>query len=297
MSGATRLYAVLLGLALAGPAYAAPLPATIAGTYALPDGTPKVSAILAVTPGTKGAADGASVLDVAMSRLGAPRPITRYDVELSKRLHVIAVSDDFRVFLHEHAERPGADGHFRVPIRFPRRSAWHVYADAVPSGLGQQVMRFDISLDPGTPASAQPPAPQATGLTGSDGRYGVSFDALDLRAGQEAQLTLHILRDGKPAPDLTPFLGVAAHAVFIAAADLTYIHAHAAPAAIDAAQHHDMPGMDMPGMDSAPLRAGATVAPDLVLHVTAPKAGAYLLWLQFAVGGHVRTVPFVVTVA
>lgn len=293
MSGVTRLRAMLLSLALAGPAYAAPLPATIAGTYALPDGTPKVSATLAVTPG----ANGASFLGVAMSRLGAPRPITRYDVELSKRLHVIAVSDDFRVFLHEHAERPGADGHFRVPIRFPRRGAWHVYADAVPSGLGQQVMRFHISLDPGTPASAQPPVPQPTGLTGSDGRYGVSFEALDLRAGQEAQLTTHILRDGKPAPDLAPFLGVAAHAVFIAAADLTYIHAHAAPAAIDAAQHHDMAGMDMPDMDAAPLSPGATVAPDLVLHVTAPKAGAYLLWLQFSAGGHVRTVPFVVTVA
>ncbi len=167
----------------------------------------------------------------------------------------------------------------------------------MPSYLGQQVIRFDISLDPGTPASAQPPAPQPTGLTGSDGRYGVSFDALDLRAGQEAQLTLHILRDGQPAPDLAPFLGVAAHAVFIAATDLTYIHAHAAPAAIDAAQHHDMAGMDMPDMDAAPLSPGATVAPDLVLHVTAPKAGAYLLWLQFSAGGHVRTVPFVVTVA
>jgi len=40
-------------------------------------------------------------------------------------------------------------------------------------------------------------------------------------AGQEAQLTLHLLRDEKPAPDLAPFLGVAAHAVFIDASDLT----------------------------------------------------------------------------
>jgi len=43
-------------------------------------------------------------------------------------------------------------------------------------------------------------------------------------AGQEAQLTLHLLRDKKPAPDLAPFLGVAAHAAFIDASDLTYIH-------------------------------------------------------------------------
>lgn len=277
---------VLLGLVLAGPALAAPPP--VAGTYALPDGKPEVSATLAVTPGTP------SVLDIAMARLGDARPVTRFDVELSKRLHVIAVSDDFRVFLHEHAERPDADGHFRVPIRFPQGGGWHVYADAVPSGLGQQVMRFDIGSDPaGTPPPARPPTPQPTGLVGSDGRYGVRFDALDLRAGQDAQLKLRILRDGKPAPDLLPFLGVAAHAVFISAADLTYVHAHAAPAAAGAAHHHGMAGM--PGMDAPP--PGAKLPADLVLHVTAPKAGTYLLWLQFSAGGRVRTVPFVVAVA
>ncbi len=288
--------AVLLGLMLAGPAHAAAPPA--AGTYALPDGTPKVSATLAVTPGA-GREAGLSVLDVAMAGLGNARPLTRYDIELSKRLHVIAVSDDFRVFLHGHAERPGADGHFRVPIRFPGRGAWHIYADAVPSGLGQQVMRFDVNLDPdGTPAAAQPATPQPTGLAGRDGRYGVRFDALDLRAGQEAQLTLHLLRDDKPAPDLAPYLGVAAHAVLISAADLVYVHAHAAPAATagaatGAAHGHDMAGMAGMAAASPP---GARAA-DLVLHVTAPKAGTYLLWLQFSAGGRVRTVPFVVAVA
>ena len=289
--GRSCIGATLLGLMLAASAHAAP-PATVAGIYALPDGKPQVSATLSVTAGV-GAAAGAQMLDVAMARPGDARPLTRYDVELSKRLHVIAVSDDFRVFLHEHAGRPGADGHFRVSMRFPKGGTWHVYADAVPSGLGQQVMRFDISLDPGgTPPVGTPPpaAPQPTGLAGSDGRYGVRFDALDLRAGQEAQLTLHVLRDGKPAPDLAPFLGVAAHAVLISAADLTYVHAHAAPVARGAVQHHGMAGM--PGMD-APL-PDARLPADLVLHVTAPKAGTYLLWLQFSAGGHVRTVPFVV---
>ena len=293
MSGASLgVRAALLGLMLAASAHAAP-PATVAGIYALPDGKPQVSATLSVTPGV-GAAAGAQVLDVAMARPGDARPLTRYDVELSKRLHVIAVSDDFRVFLHEHAGRPGADGHFRVPMRFPKGGAWHVYADAVPSGVGQQVLRVAISLDPaGTSAAAPPAVPQPTGLEGHDGRYGVRFDALDLRAGQEAQLTLHVLSDGKPAHDLAPFLGVAAHAVLISAADLSYVHVHAAPAGMGAMQHHGMAGM--PGMD-APL-PDARLPADLVLHVTAPKAGTYLLWLQFSAGGQVRTVPFVVAAA
>ncbi len=123
-----------------GRPFAAPPP--VAGTYAPPDGKPQVSATLAVTPGTP------SVLDIAMARIGDARPVARYDVELSKRLHVIAVGEDLRVFLHEHPERPGVDGHFRVPVRFPQGGGWHVYADAVPSALGQQVMRFDVSLGP-----------------------------------------------------------------------------------------------------------------------------------------------------
>lgn len=282
--------AALLASALAttAPAIAAPDPASITGTYALPDGQAKVSAILTIR--TTGAPPGSVLMDVAMAPLGAARPITHYEVELSKRLHLIAVSDDFGSFVHEHGERPAADGHFRVTMELPRGGAWHIYADAVPAGLGQQVIRFELNLDSnGATPAARPAAPPPTGLDGADGRYAVRFEALDLRAGQEAQLTLHVLRDGRPAPDVTPFLGVAAHAVFIDASDLTYIHVHATQA--DAPMPHDMAGM------GAPLRAGSKVPPDLSLHVRAPKAGTYLLWLQFSAGGQVRTVRFVVPVS
>lgn len=68
----------------------------------------------------------------------------------------------------------------------------------------------------------------------------------------------------------------------------------------------DMPGMGgagggghggMPGVGGAPMRRGTRVSPDLTLHVRAPEAGTYLLWLQFTAGGQVRTVPFAVAVA
>lgn len=302
--------------AAAEPARApAPL---LTGIYALPDGQPKVAATLSATP-KAGSPAGMQVLDVAMTRLGTGQAITRFETELSKRLHLIAVSGDLRTFVHEHGDKPDARGHFRVPMTFPHGGLWHVYADAVPAGLGQQVMRFDLDLG-GTETPATPPAPQPTGLEGTDGHYGVRFDALDLRAGQEAELQLHLLRDGQPARDVTPYLGVAAHAVFIGAADLTYVHAHAAPTAAPAAggtgaamkrdmtgmAGTDMPGMGhagggghggMPGMGGAPMRPGTKVSPDLTLHVRAPKAGTYLLWLQFMAGGQVRTVPFVVAVA
>ncbi len=293
---------------------------TLTGTYALPDGQPKVAVTLAAAPKPGGQA-GTQVLDVAMTRLGTGQVVTRYETELSKQLHLIAVSGDLRAFVHEHGDKPDARGHFRIPMAFPHGGLWHVYADAVPAGLGQQVMRFDLDLGgTGTPGGQPVPTLQPTGLDGTDGRYGVRFDALDLQAGQEAELRLHVLRDGEPASDLTPYLGVAAHAVFISATDLTYVHAHAAPTTAPAvggtgaAMKHDMTGMagmdmpdmghagggghgGMPGMGGAPMRRGTRVAPDLTLHVRAPKPGTYLLWMQFMAGGQVRTVPFVVAVA
>ena len=260
---------------------------------------------------------GTRILEVVMTRLATSRPVTRYETELSKQLHLIAVSGDLRTFVHGHGDRPDGSGRFRVAMTFPHGGLWHVYADAVPAGMGQQVMRFDLDL--GGERSRPQTSPQPTGLEGADGRYGVRFDTLGLQGGQDAELKLHILRDGQPAPDVTPYLGVAAHAVFLSAADLTYVHAHAAPAAAPlaggtgAAMKHDMTGMagmDMPGMGhagggghggmpdmgGAPMRPGTKITPDLTLHVRAPKAGNYLLWLQFMEGGQVRTVPFVVPV-
>jgi len=178
-------------------------------------------------------------------------------------------------------------------------------------------MRFE--LDAGGAPAQQPAEPVPSPLEAADGRYAARFDRFELRAGQESQLGLRLLRDGKPAPDVTPFLGVAAHAVFINSADLTYVHVHATPAAAPGTGgtgapmqrdfagtttaptvgHQGMAGMEMPdgGAMPPPLRLGARVPPDLTLHVLAPKAGTYLLWIQFTAGGKVRTMPFVVAVS
>lgn len=303
------------------PSNAADLPHPTApallGAYALPDGQPKVAATLTAMPRAGGPTE-TRVLEMTMIRLATSRPVTRYETKLSKQLHLIAVDGDLRTFVHGHGDRPNGSERFRVAMTFPHGGLWHVYADVVPAGLGEQVMRFDLDLG-GEPSGSQA-APQPTGLDGADGRYGVRFDTLDLRGGQDAELRRHILRDGEPALDVTPYLGVAAHAVFISAADLTYVHAHAAPEDSPAAggtgaaikrDMREMAGMDMPGMGhaggsghggtpgmvGAPMRPGTKIGPDLTLHLRAPKAGTYLLWLQFMAGGQVRTVPFVVRVA
>ena len=230
-------------------------------------------------------------LEITMSDVATGKPLLDYEEELTQELHVIAVDSTLSTFVHEHAEEVDADGRFRVNVQFPKPGTYHVYADAAPVGLGQQVLRFEVPV--GQPSAAAPASlePQSGGvLASSDGSYSVELDASDLQSGKEAEMTMRILREDRPAGDLAPYLGVPAHAVFVAADDLAYVHAHATAA--EAEQPH---GSGAHGGRGAPNTA-VSVPPELTLHVTPPRAGAYALWIQFIGGGDVRTVPFVISV-
>lgn len=104
-------------------------------------------------------------------------------------------------------------------------------------------------------------------------------------------MTLAILKDGKPATDLAPYLGVPAHAVFLGAEDLAYVHAHATAA--DQAEAGHGGGHGGHGSHAG---AKAAVPAELMLHATPPRPGRYALWVQFMGGGQVRTVPLALTV-
>jgi hypothetical protein len=285
-------------LILSGPpAFATSV--TLEGVNALPGTRAKAAGTLIAAAGR----NGSEALDFVLMRTGKSKPILKYDVELTKQLHVIAISDDFMTFLHDHVTRVGKAGHFRLNMAFPQPGLYHVYADSTPTGIGQQVLRFDLPVGT-TKTSRQPAKLNATGLRGSDGPYSAKFDGLDLIAGQESSLTLHITKWGQPASDLKPFLGVAAHAVFIDTSDLSYVHVHATPSsekAVTSKSAHEKSGMSGMGgmghMDAAhtpPMSASAKVTPDLSLHVEPPKAGTYKLWIQFIGAREVRTVPFIV---
>ncbi|WP_198972397.1 hypothetical protein [Xylophilus sp. ASV27] len=270
--------------AAAAPSFAAQ--AALQGAFALPGVTGKATAELVVRetgPLTR-------ELLIAFSDKATGRPITQFDQELTQELHVLGTDSGFSSFVHEHAARLGPDGRFRVAMRFPKPGTYHVYADAVPSGLGQQVVRFTVPVGVAASPADSPRAP-AAGPQGSDGPYTVELDASALRAGTEGMVALTILKDGAPAKDLGLYLGVPAHAVFVNTDDLAYVHAHAmaADAAHGGHARHESHGAHGARKAAIPAR--------LVLHATPPRAGRYALWIQFMGGGRVRTVPFVITVA
>ena len=285
LSQLSHALTALLGLVVLIIAGAAEASTVIQGQNALAGTEAKITGTLTAMPAGQ---PTDLKLEVRLNQNGQAKPITKYDSDLGKAMHVIAISEDFSVFIHHHVDHV-IDGNGQVRIRFPKPALYHIYVDAMPHGLGQQVLRFDLPVGD---APAAPPLKLEPGiLSAESGPFQVTFDSLDLVAGEPSMLTLHIAENGKPAKDLKPFLGVGAHVVLIAADGLDYIHVH--PMALGAmgamgGHEHDMPGMAMAHDPPPPA-----ISPDMMLHVAVPKPGLYKLWVQFDGGRTLYTLPFV----
>lgn len=187
-------------------------------------------------------------------------PVTDFDVRHEKKLHLIAVRDDFSGFQHVHPTM-AADGTWSVDLAF-RTGTWRLYGDYQPTGSTNQVSFADVTV-PG-PAEAGK-KPEVTRTVTVDG-YQVSLDG-DLAAGGEgSMLELAVARGGKPVM-LQPYLGAFGHLVVLREEDMEYLHVH-------------------------PDESAATEP--IPFHVEVPTAGRYYLYLDFQVDGVVRTATFAV---
>jgi hypothetical protein len=284
-------YALLFAMLALCSTAAAPAQAPLDGTFALQGGTPKVSAYLSATQIGKNPL--LRHIDTWMTPGGSSTVIRSYQIDMTKYLHMIAVSDDFRTFLHIHPVL-GADGHFLLDQSFPTPALYHVYVDARPGNFGQQVFRFEVDLG-GSRGLAKRDLSEADTVT-TAGPYTVSISSNSLSAQNESKIVVHILENGKPAGDLHPYLGALAHAVFINANDLSYVHAHPMPLPTSGAkgsgQMMTMPSEDAP---PPPLPSSMISSPNMLLHVALREAGTYKLWLQFRGGSNLYVAPFVLT--
>jgi hypothetical protein len=104
------------------------------------------------------------------------------------------------------------------------------------------------------------------------GPYEVDLSSVRLHAGRMDMVDVEILKNGKPAQDLHPYLGAPAHAVFLNTQDLTYVHVH--PMAVGAMT------MDM-SKPMPDLPDNASVSGEMMLHIAIREAGTYKMWLQF----------------
>ena len=235
---ATRLAVIaVLGV---GPALAQDQ--ILEGSFALPNVQPAVSGEMVVSE----TGPLSRHIELSYSDIHTGERVTQYEVELTQELHLLATDAGLSHLVHEHVKAAGDDGRFTTELHFPEPGRYHIYTDAAPSGLGQQVLRFELQVGENGNLDTQadtllgsPPVDVKDGpIVSSDQGYRVTLSAPDLEAGKEGMITLAVEKDGQPASDLEPYLGVAAHAVFVRAQDLAYVHAHAMTDGPNGNGHH-----------------------------------------------------------
>lgn len=195
------------------------------------------------------------------------KPVTDFEAEHEKELHLIVVRADGRQFRHVHPEMD-AGGAWLIPWQWETAGTYRVFADFVPAETGEGItLSTTVQVSGGFETVAAEP----TAETSVDG-----FDVAvigGLVAGESSTLTMTITRDGQPLTALEPYLGAFGHLVALRDGDLAYLHVH---------PHGDAPV------------AGETSGPEIVFEATAPTPGRYLLFLDFQVDGQVRTAPLVI---
>ncbi|MBV9056452.1 MAG: hypothetical protein JO078_08480 [Candidatus Eremiobacteraeota bacterium] len=244
------------------------------GAFALLGGTPKITSLARST-----FSEGNATL--VIRQFGPERKILLdYDMDMEKLMHLIVVRDDFAEFMHLHPAFDATTGAFTQAIKKNPYHRYYVYADTTPRGIGQQVFRFTLAND--EPLTAFPVSIALSNASVAVAPYTASLGATTLRANQAQSLAFNVSRNGAPASDLRPYLGAAAHAVFINVATLQYVHLHPTVKGAGAMQ-----------MNAGMAMAHAAAGPAMQLNLPALPAGTYKLWLQFRGGDdRVYTAPF-----
>jgi hypothetical protein len=201
---------------------------------------------------------------VTFSILGPDGPVTDYDVEHEKQLHLIAVRRDFTGFQHVHPEL-AADGTWSTRLDLTA-GQWRVYADFKPTGADPLTLGTDLAVA----GDYRPAPPSGESRTSVVDGYKVTLTG-DLEAGTDSRLTLSVSRDGEPVADLQPYLGAYGHLVALRSGDLAYLHVHP---------------------DGTPRDGTTEPGPDVTFFAAVPSAGTYHLYLDFQHQGVVRTAAF-----
>ena len=194
-------------------------------------------------------------------------PVTAYDVEHEKQLHLIAVRRDFTSFQHVHPEM-APDGTWSTELDLTP-GQWRLFADFKATDAEALTLGADLAVD----GVYRPVHHTEETRTAKVGDYAVALEG-NLAAGADAKLSLSVERNGRPVTDLEPYLGAYGHLVALRDGDLAYLHVHP---------------------DGTPGDGTTQPGPEVVFYAAVPSAGTYHLYLDFKHQGVVRTAAFAVT--
>jgi hypothetical protein len=179
-----------------------------------------------------------------------------FDVEHTKRMHVIVARRDLDGFQHLHPEQ-AEDGSWSLPLKLAAPGSYRLFADFSHDDE-KTTLATDLRVDG---AADLEPLPEPAALARSQDGYEVRLDAGHAERGEETDLRFTITKDGQTVQP-EEYLGAGGHLVALREGDLAFLHVH-------------------PTDD----RAAAFAA-------TFPTAGRYRLFLQFQHDDRVQTVAY-----
>lgn len=194
-------------------------------------------------------------------------PVTSYTPTHERDLHLIVVRRDLEGFQHVHPARTD-DGTWLVPLDLPLAGVYRVFADFQPSALGRGLT---LGADLFVPGKFEPIPLAPAAASARVGDYEVTLNGAPV-VGQPAELAFTVTKERRGVSELQPYLGAFGHLVSLRAGDLAYLHTHPAERA----------------------HAGEKGGPEVRFTAEFPTAATYRLFLDFKVGGVVRTAEFTV---
>ncbi|MQA62844.1 MAG: hypothetical protein GEU86_15445 [Actinophytocola sp.] len=196
-------------------------------------------------------------------------PVTEFTESHEKKLHLIVVRTDTTEFRHVHPTL-GSDGTWSIDWQWQEAGTYRVFADFVPTALGDGLTLTRI-VEVGGEYRPKPFPKSSTVAKVDD--YTLTLDG-SLVAGKGAPVTVRVERDGKPVTALQPYLGAYGHLVSLRDGDLGYLHVHPDGEAGD---------------------ESGEGGPEVSFHVETPTAGSYRLFFDFQINDRVRTAEFTVS--
>jgi len=192
------------------------------------------------------------------------RPVTHFQIVHEKLFHMFIVSQDLKVFVHDHPVGPDENGNFYYDYSFPQSGMYRLLGDFYPDGATPQLIAETVLVAGKPPAPASLTQDYSTKDT-QNLRVAIRTEPEQAITGQKTQVYFNL----SPADGIEKYLGAWAH--MLAASDdlIDLIHTH-------------------------PLVADG--GPQLEFTLTFPRPRTYRIWVQFQRNGVVNTAQFDVPV-
>ncbi len=190
------------------------------------------------------------------------------DIEHTKKIHLIVVSEDLSWFDHIHPEL-NADGSYNVKEKFPAPGNYILFADYKPSGGNHTVDVLKVTVNGKAPVAKKYGSDKLTGEGGGGFSVSLTPEGGKFLTNMPMHINGKMMQNGKEVNvnTLEDYLGAKAHMVVVSLSDKKYLHVH--------------PSVEGGKFD---------------LHTTFDKPGVYRGWIQYQSKGNVYTSDFVMNV-